>query len=163
MLAHFFRKPETCSVLCISENLSLVYISLLVHPGPVAYLLCPHLPVTSIVPGYLNLASPSIAFFSIMAFILKPSHTAWDFLWFTHRSVLKTREPISILTRWQHSLDFPIHWTSMDSWQSLHSADALHVFLALPCPAWRTLLHLFPLHFPFHGDLWFIPLPSPQA
>ena len=105
-----FRKPETCSVLCISENTSSLDQSpcssrtsgLSALPPP---------PVTSTAPGYLNLASPSIAFFSIVAFILKPSYTASS----DSDTGQCWRLELDNLTCWQRSLVLPIHWTSMAS------------------------------------------------
>lgn len=155
-----FRKPETCSVLCISENISSLDQSpcssrtsgLSALPPP---------PVTSTVPGYLNLASPSIALFSIMAFILKPSYTAWDFLWFRHRSVLKTRTWQSHLLT---MLTGPSH--SLNKHGLLAKSSQLWCPSCLPGPSLsclRTLVHLFHCIFLSIVTSWFICLPSPQA
>lgn len=145
-----FTKPEICSVLYISENPSSLDQSpcssrtsgLSAIPPP---------PVTSIVPGYLSLASPPIAFFSIMAFILKPLHTAWVVLWFRHRSVLKTRtwqcDSLKTLAGLFHSLN---------KHGLLVKSSLLWCPSCLPGPSLSCLKNptaSFPLHFPFHSDL----------
>lgn len=158
MLAHFLGSQKL-ALCCVFQKIYLVYISLLVHPGPVAYL---HMPPPLSLP--LSQATSTWPHHPL------PSSASWPFISSPHSLGLSLihigqcwRLELDNLTRWQHSLVFPIHWTSMDSWQNLHSFDALHVFLALPCPAWRTLLHLFHCTFLSTVTSWFIPLPSPST
>lgn len=145
-----FRKPEICSALYISENPpSLDQSSCSSRTSGLSAI--PPPPVTSIGPGYLSLASPSIAFFSIMAFILKPLHTAWDVLWFRHRSVLKTRT-------WQsHSLKMLTGlFHSLNKHGLLVKSSLLWCPSCLPGPSLSCLKNptaSFPLHFPLHSDL----------